>query len=438
MTWARARRGLVLALSLVLALASLVPVLRIRFDTDVLQLMPRESGAVDAFETYLERFGSLDALYVYVEAPESGAVADYRDYVDTLADALRLLPDVKRVDTGLLDATRDWTYLTDRQLLLLDDRSFEEAAGAHGARPHPGPTRTRPGAARPVHAGAEGHRAARSARLVRAHDRPSAGRVRGTASRSFPHRRLRDRRRPRSVAGRAPDAAALRHHLRTVAARAHRRSRRACARRLRTAVGRGRIRGAAHRRGGRAPDRDRDRVADAGRGHPQHRLVDGRRTRASLPRVPQRVAGGLRHVAHPARHTRHAGGASGGGRAAVCRRDGRRRHALRPRRRRPGAAVRGVSRAAGTRAVADRCGARPRWHRCQRVPRRHHHGRHIPRPLVHEFPQPAAARHRRRNRHAADGALHADGARGGLARARVGGAIARPLPAGSRPVDRPP
>jgi len=127
MTWARARRGLVLALSLVLALASLVPVLRIRFETDVLQLMPHESGAVDAFETYLDRFGSLDALYVYVEAPESGAVADYRDYVQALADALRGLPDVTRVDTGLLDTTRDWTYLTDRQLLLLDDRGFEEA-----------------------------------------------------------------------------------------------------------------------------------------------------------------------------------------------------------------------------------------------------------------------------------------------------------------------
>lgn len=127
MTGSRARRGLVLALTAIVALASLVPVLRIRFETDVLQLMPRESGAVDAFETYLERFGSLDALYVYVEAPEGGAIADYRDYVDALAEALRALPDVTRVDAGLLDASRDWTYLTDRQLLLLDNRGFDEA-----------------------------------------------------------------------------------------------------------------------------------------------------------------------------------------------------------------------------------------------------------------------------------------------------------------------
>ncbi len=127
MTGARARRWLVLALSAVLTLASLVPVMRIRFGTDVLQLMPREAGAVDAFETYLEHFGSLDALYVYVEAPEDGSIADYRDYVDALADALRALPDVTRVDTGQLDDTRDWAYLADRQLLLLDAHGFDEA-----------------------------------------------------------------------------------------------------------------------------------------------------------------------------------------------------------------------------------------------------------------------------------------------------------------------
>ncbi len=129
MTWARARRRLVLALALLVTAVSLVPVSRIRFETDVLQLMPRESGAVDAFETYLERFGSLDALYVYVEAPASATVDDYEDYVDALAEALRALPDVRRVDTGLLDGDRDWTLLADRQLLLLDDEAFDEAVG---------------------------------------------------------------------------------------------------------------------------------------------------------------------------------------------------------------------------------------------------------------------------------------------------------------------
>jgi predicted RND superfamily exporter protein len=127
MTWARARRGLVLGLAAIVALASLVPTLRIRFGTDVLQLMPREAGAVDAFETYLERFGSLDALYVYVEAPAEASVADYGEYVDALVVALRALPEVRRVDAGRLDNSRDWAYLTDRQLLLLDPANYTEA-----------------------------------------------------------------------------------------------------------------------------------------------------------------------------------------------------------------------------------------------------------------------------------------------------------------------
>jgi predicted exporter len=127
MTWARTRRAAVLWLALALAAASLVPVSRIRFGTDVLQLMPREEGAVDAFETYLERFGSLDALYVYVEAPEDGAIADYAEYVEALATRLRDVPEITRVDTGLLDAGRDWTYLGDRQLLLFDAPAYQEA-----------------------------------------------------------------------------------------------------------------------------------------------------------------------------------------------------------------------------------------------------------------------------------------------------------------------
>ena len=40
---------------------------------------------------------------------------------------MRSLPDVTRVDTGLFDDARDWAFLGDRQLLLLDPAGFEEA-----------------------------------------------------------------------------------------------------------------------------------------------------------------------------------------------------------------------------------------------------------------------------------------------------------------------
>ncbi|MGI8671367.1 MAG: MMPL family transporter [Luteitalea sp.] len=127
MTWAHARRVLVLVSAALLCAASAVPLSRLRLDADVIHLMPREAGAVNAFQDYLEHFGSLDALYVYVEAPADGAVADYRDYVATLAGALRQRPEVTRVDAGPADPGKDWSYLLDRQLLLLDAPGFAEA-----------------------------------------------------------------------------------------------------------------------------------------------------------------------------------------------------------------------------------------------------------------------------------------------------------------------
>ncbi len=127
MSWARKRRVLVLVLALALALASLVPLSRLRFDADVLHLMPRDTGAAQAFTTYLEAFGSLDALYVYVEAPDGYGVDDYRDLVDALITRLRAVPEVARVDASPLDPEKDWSYVTDRQLLLLDDATLARA-----------------------------------------------------------------------------------------------------------------------------------------------------------------------------------------------------------------------------------------------------------------------------------------------------------------------
>jgi predicted RND superfamily exporter protein len=127
MSGARARRVAVLVAALVLALATISPLSRLRFDADVLHLMPRDTGAVQAFETYLERFGSLDALYVFVEAPEDHLAADYEPLVTALVERLRALPEVARVDAGPLDTAREWRYLTDRQLLLLDDARLQEA-----------------------------------------------------------------------------------------------------------------------------------------------------------------------------------------------------------------------------------------------------------------------------------------------------------------------
>lgn len=117
--WAHARRTAVLAAAAILAVVSAWSLRRLNFDANILHLMPRDGVAVPAFRDYLERFGSLDYLYVIVDAPEGQAIADYAETVDALTAALRRVPGIERVDAGPRDRARDWRYLSDRVLLLV-------------------------------------------------------------------------------------------------------------------------------------------------------------------------------------------------------------------------------------------------------------------------------------------------------------------------------
>src|SRR5262249_15810797 len=100
---------------------------RLSFDADVLSLLPRDSRVIQAFRTFLARFGSLDQLYVVFTAPEGHAVADYSDQISAWTDALRAAPEISRVDSGTVDRTRDFGWLADHQLLLLHGRALDDA-----------------------------------------------------------------------------------------------------------------------------------------------------------------------------------------------------------------------------------------------------------------------------------------------------------------------
>jgi predicted RND superfamily exporter protein len=129
------RRRAVLSLALATALVTIPFVARVRFDANVLNLMPRRGPAVNAFRTFLERFGSLDHLYIVFDAPEGHDIAEYSPVVDAYIDALRRTPEIGRVDAALFQADRDWSYLAERELVLLGPegaqtalRQFEPAA----------------------------------------------------------------------------------------------------------------------------------------------------------------------------------------------------------------------------------------------------------------------------------------------------------------------
>ena len=117
MVGARGRARTVLVAAVGLALVGAVLVSRVSFDANILRLLPRDSPAVQSFRTFLETFGSLDHLYVVFESIDN--VNDHKDLIDAYVNALRAAPEIESVDSQLLEPDRDWTYLSDRVLLLL-------------------------------------------------------------------------------------------------------------------------------------------------------------------------------------------------------------------------------------------------------------------------------------------------------------------------------
>jgi predicted RND superfamily exporter protein len=125
--WAYRRRALVIGAAFCILAVSAEGARRLSFETDVLALLPRDGRVIPAFRTFLSMFGSLDQLYVVFTAPEGYPIADYGDRVDAWIDQLRAAPEIDRVDAGMSDESRNAGWLADRQLLLLDDRTLDEA-----------------------------------------------------------------------------------------------------------------------------------------------------------------------------------------------------------------------------------------------------------------------------------------------------------------------
>jgi predicted RND superfamily exporter protein len=126
-SWSHRRRLLVAALVLACVVASVEGIRRLSFDADVLALLPHNSRVIQAFRTFLARFGSLDQLYVVFTAPQGRSISDYSDQVSTWTDRLRSAPELARVDAGVVDRSRDFAWLADHQLLLLHGPALDDA-----------------------------------------------------------------------------------------------------------------------------------------------------------------------------------------------------------------------------------------------------------------------------------------------------------------------
>jgi len=127
LSWSRRHRAVVAVATLCLAAASVAGMRGLRFDTDVLALLPREGRVVPAFRTFVASFGSVDDLYVVFSAPAGHQIGEYQAEIDAWTDRLRRIEGLTRVDNGLVDGSRDLTWFADRRLLLLSGSSLTTA-----------------------------------------------------------------------------------------------------------------------------------------------------------------------------------------------------------------------------------------------------------------------------------------------------------------------
>lgn len=129
-SFARRRHRVVFVAAAALAVVCLLSASRIRFDTEILNLLPEDDPVVTTFRSTIEDFGSLDYLLVLVRLPEDGPLDPYLSFVDELGSALEELPAIEYVDYDLGELVAELVEaLSVHVFVHLDEAGREQMAG---------------------------------------------------------------------------------------------------------------------------------------------------------------------------------------------------------------------------------------------------------------------------------------------------------------------
>src|SRR5262245_64752447 len=101
--FARRRYRTVFAVAAVLVAIAAVLTLRLSFDTDILNLLPRKEPPVKAYIESLADFGSGTLLIVAIRIPEGAVAEPYETFADELAARLSRMPELKSVEHRIGD-----------------------------------------------------------------------------------------------------------------------------------------------------------------------------------------------------------------------------------------------------------------------------------------------------------------------------------------------
>lgn len=104
----------------ILVVISILLATRLRFDPDVLSLLPKDDPVVNSFQEVLKEFGGLDLLLIAVRIPEGAVIDPYQEFVDELGPALEALPEIEYVDYRIGEPEALLRQFFPRALLFLD------------------------------------------------------------------------------------------------------------------------------------------------------------------------------------------------------------------------------------------------------------------------------------------------------------------------------
>ena len=126
--FARRRYRLVFAVFGALVAISALLITRLSFDTDMLNLLPRNNPVVRSYIETLQDFGSQAFLLVAIEIPDGAVVDPYETLADDLAQRLQKVPELRNVQHRIGDPVELLQTFFPKALLFLDQAGRDRLA----------------------------------------------------------------------------------------------------------------------------------------------------------------------------------------------------------------------------------------------------------------------------------------------------------------------
>ena len=99
---------------------------RLRVETDILSLVPRDNPVVQAFATTIERFGTVDTLLVVLRIDDEIDIDAVVDFAETLAAELEQWDQIDWVEFRISRGAEAAVPFLDRSTLFLDSAQIDD------------------------------------------------------------------------------------------------------------------------------------------------------------------------------------------------------------------------------------------------------------------------------------------------------------------------